>query len=320
MRKKVVAGIDIGGMNTRIGLVSQAGEVLADSNIATNQYPTSEEFVSAIYNSIELLLKNPDMPLSELIGIGIGAPCANYHTGNIENAANLPWMHVPLTSMLGAHFPDVPIRVTNDANAVAIAEMIYGDAKNLKDFVVITLGTGLGSGIVANGELIYGHDGFAGEVGHITAVPNGRHCNCGRRGCLETYVSARGIIRTVFELLAVSTENSLLRNSSFNELTSKDVHVAALNNDAIAIEAFKITGEILGRSLADVVSFTSPSVIFIFGGLAEAKDMVLNPAKENMEKYLLDCYKNKVQVKLSALGNKDAGIVGGAALIWRNFV
>jgi glucokinase len=320
MRKKVVAGIDIGGMNTRIGLVGQNGEVLTDSNIATNQYPTSEEFVSAIHNSIELLLKNPDMPLPELIGIGIGAPSANYHSGNIENAANLPWKHVPLTSMLEVYFPNIPVRVTNDANAVAIAEMIYGDAKNLKDFVVITLGTGLGSGIVANGELIYGHDGFAGEVGHITAVPEGRQCNCGRRGCLETYVSARGIKRTVFELLSVSTENSVLRNSSFNELTSKDIHIAALENDAIATEAFRITGEILGRSLADVVSFTSPSVIFIFGGLAEAKDMILKPAKENMEKYLLDCFKNKVEVKPSALGNKDAGIAGGAALIWKNFV
>ncbi|MDR2287053.1 MAG: ROK family protein [Prevotellaceae bacterium] len=320
MRKKVVAGIDIGGMNTRIGLVDQTGEVLTDSNIATDQYPTSEEFVSAIHNSIELLLKNPDMPLSELIGIGIGAPSANYHTGSIEGAANLLWPDVALSAMLGEHFPGIPIKVTNDANAVAIAEMIYGDAKDLKDFVIITLGTGLGSGIVANGELIYGHDGFAGEVGHITAVPDGRQCNCGRRGCLETYVSATGIKRTVFELLTNLTKNSVLRNTSFNELTSKDIHAAALGGDAIAIEAFRITGEILGRSLADVVAFTSPSVIFIFGGLAEAKDMILKPAKENMERYLVNCYKNKVKIRPSALGNKDAGIAGGAALIWRDFV
>ncbi|MDR1582167.1 MAG: ROK family protein [Prevotellaceae bacterium] len=320
MRKKVVAGIDIGGINTRIGLVDQAGKVLTDSNIATNQYPTSEEFVSALHNSIELLLKNPDMPLPELIGIGIGAPCANYHTGSIENAANLPWQHVPLASMLNVYFSGISVKVTNDANAVAIAEMIYGDAKELKDFVVITLGTGLGSGIVSNGELVYGHDGFAGEVGHITAIPDGRQCNCGRKGCLETYVSARGIKRTVFELLASSTKNSSLRSSSFNELTSKDIHTAALDNDPIAVEAFKITGEILGRSLADVVAFTSPAVIFIFGGLAEAKDMILKPAKENMEKYLVACYKDKVQIKPSALGNKDAGIAGGAALIWKDFV
>ncbi|MDR3246577.1 MAG: ROK family protein [Prevotellaceae bacterium] len=320
MRKKVVAGIDIGGTNTRIGLVDQAGEVLTDSNIATDQYSSVEGYISAIYNSIEILLKNPDMPLSELIGIGIGAPNANYHTGCIEKAVNLPWSDVPLASMLGANFPGVTIKVTNDANAVAIAEMVYGNAKDLKDFVVITLGTGLGSGIVANGELIYGHDGLAGEVGHITAVPDGRACNCGRKGCLETYVSAPGIKRTVFELLANSTGKSVLRGSSFDELTAKDIHAAALNNDSIALKAFEITGKILGRSLADVVAFTSPAAIFIFGGLAEAKEMILNPAKEYMEKYLLGCFKNKVHVEPSALGNKDAGIIGGAALIWKDFI
>jgi glucokinase len=222
--------------------------------------------------------------------------------------------------MLNVNFPGIPIKITNDANAVAIAEMVYGDAKNLKDFVVITLGTGLGSGIVANGELVYGHDGFAGEVGHITAVPYGRQCNCGRQGCLETYVSAQGIKRTVFELLATSTKDSSLRNVSFNKLLAEDIYIAALDDDAIAIDAFKITGEILGRSLADVVAFTSPSVIFVFGGVAEAKDLIFKPAKENMEKYLVDCFKGKVEVKSSALGNKDAGIVGGAALIWRGFV
>jgi glucokinase len=320
MRKKVIAGIDVGGINTRTGLVDQSGAVLADSNFATEQYATFEEFVSALHNSIELLMKTPDMPLVELAGIGIGAPCANYHSGSIEGAANLPWKHVPLASMLKEKFAGIPVRVTNDANAVAIAEMVYGDAKNLKDFVVITLGTGLGSGIVANGELVYGHDGFAGEVGHITAIPRGRQCNCGRRGCLETYVSATGIKRTVFSLLATSTTDSALRNFSFNELTSKDVHIAALNGDPVAVKAFRITGEILGRSLADVVAFTSPSAIFIFGGLAEAKDMILTPAKECMEKYLVDCFKNKVEIKSSALGNKDAGIVGAAALIWRDFL
>jgi glucokinase len=320
MRKKVVAGIDIGGINTRIGLVNQVGEVLSDSNIRTREYSTPEEFVFAIRSNIELLLKSPDIALPEFIGIGIGAPAANYHSGNIEGAANLRWKNVKLTSMLNAYFPDVPVRVTNDANAVAIAEMIYGDAKDMKDFVVITVGTGMGSGIVANGELIYGHDGFAGEVGHITAVPNGRQCNCGRRGCLETYVSSNGIKRTVFEQLAVLTDDSVLRDVPFNQLTSKDIHDAALTGDPIAKEAFRITGDILGRSLADVVAFTSPAAIFIFGGLAEAKDMILVPAKENMEKYLINCFKNKVQILPSALGNKNAGIVGGASLIWRDFV
>jgi glucokinase len=320
MRKKVVAGIDIGGINTRIGLVNQGGEVIVDSNIRTDEYSTPEEFVFAIRSNIELLLKSPEIALPELVGIGIGAPAANYHSGNIEGAANLRWKEVKLTAMLNAYFPGVPVRVTNDANAVAIAEMIYGDAKDLKDFVVITVGTGMGSGIVANGELIYGHDGFAGEVGHITAVPDGRQCNCGRRGCLETYVSSNGIKRTVFEQLAVSTDDSVLRDVPFSQLTSKDIHDAAITGDPIARKAFQITGEILGRSLADVVAFTSPAVIFIFGGLAESKDMLLIPAKENMEKYLVNCYKNKVQIRPSALGNKNAGIVGGASLIWRDFV
>ena len=316
--KKVAAGIDIGGTNTRIGLVDETGKALIDNNIATDKYKDVKSYVSAIYNSIEILTKNPDLPSVELIGIGIGAPNANYHTGCIEKAVNLPWMNVPLCAMLERHYPSIPVRMTNDANAVAIAEMVYGNAKNLRDFVVITLGTGLGSGIVANGELIYGHDGLAGEVGHITAVPHGRHCNCGRRGCLETYASATGIKRTVFELLADTTHESSLRELSFKEMTSKDVHAAAQKNDPVALRAFEITGEVLGRALADVVAFTSPSSIFIFGGLAEAKEYIINPAKENMEKYLIGCFKNKVSILPSALGNKDAGLVGGASLIWRD--
>lgn len=320
MKTKVVAGIDIGGTNTRIGLVDQQGNILTDNNIATDQYPTVDSYISAIYNSIELLMKNPDMPAVELIGIGIGAPNANYHTGCIEKAVNLPWEDVPIADRLNEYFPEVKVKVTNDANAVAIAEMVYGNAKELRDFVVITLGTGLGSGLVSNGDLIYGHDGLGGEVGHTTAVPDGRQCNCGRVGCLETYVSATGIKRTVFELLANSTAKSSLREVSFNELTSKDIHAAALNNDPIALEAFKITGKILGRALADVVAYTSPSAIFIFGGLAEAKELILNPAKENMEKFLLKCYQNKVHVAPSALGNKDAGIIGGAALVWKDYI
>ena len=317
--EKVVAGIDIGGTNTRIGLVNKEGKVLVDSNIATDKYPEVDDYISAIYNSIEILTKNPDLPSVELIGIGIGAPNANYHTGSIEKAVNLPWQDVPLAERLGQRYPNIDIKVTNDANAVAIAEMVYGNARKLKDFVVITLGTGLGSGIVANGELIYGHDGLACEVGHITAVPAGRNCNCGRCGCLETYVSAPGIKRTVFELLATQTTGSSLRNVSFNDLTAKDIHAAALSGDSVALKAFEITGEILGRALADVVAFSSPAAIFIFGGLAEAKEMILQPAKESMEKYLINCFKDKVSILPSALGNKDAGIVGGASLIWKDY-
>ena len=317
MTKKVVAGIDIGGTNTRIGLVDSEGNVLTDNNIKTDEYGSFEEYVATVHTVIEILQKNPDLEPVELIGIGIGAPNANYHTGCIENAVNLPWNDVPLASMLGKYYPDIDIKVTNDANAVAIAEMVYGNAKDLRDFVVITLGTGLGSGIVSNGEMVCGHDGLAGEVGHTTAVPDGRQCNCGRRGCLETYVSAPGLKRTVFELMATSNVKSSLRETGFDGLTSKDIHKAALDGDPIALQAFEITGHILGRSLADVVAYTSPSAIFIFGGLAEAKEMIINPAKENMEKYLLACFRNKVKVVPSALGNKDAGIIGGAALVWK---
>jgi glucokinase len=320
MLKKVVAGIDIGGTNTRIGLVDKEGNVLIDNNIKTDEYSSFEEYVSILYNVIEILRKNPDIEPVELIGVGIGAPNANYHTGCIEDAVNLPWRDVPLAAMLSKHYPDVEIKVTTVANAVAIAEMVYGNAREMRDFVVITLGTGLGSGIVSNGEMVCGHDGLAGEVGHTTAVPDGRQCNCGRCGCLETYVSAPGIKRTVFELMASSNAKSSLRGIGFDKLTAKDIHKAALDGDPIALQAFEITGRILGRSLADVVAYTSPSAIFIFGGLAEAKEMIIEPAKENMEKYLLSCYKNKVKLMPSALGNKDAGIVGGAALVWKGRV
>ncbi|MDR2562628.1 MAG: ROK family protein [Prevotellaceae bacterium] len=317
MTKQVVAGIDIGGTNTRIGLVDIDGNVLTDSNIKTDEYSSFEEYISTMHTVIEILQKNPDLEPVELIGIGIGAPNANYHTGCIENAVNLPWNDVPLAAMLSKYYPDINIKVTNDANAVAIAEMVYGNARDMRDFVVITLGTGLGSGIVSNGEMVVGHDGLAGEVGHTTAVPDGRLCNCGRRGCLETYVSAPGLKRTVFELMATSNLKSSLREVAFDGLTSKDIHKAALDGDSIALQAFEITGHILGRSLADVVAYTSPSAIFIFGGLAEAREMIINPAKENMEKYMLACYKNKVKLMPSALGNKDAGIIGGAALVWK---
>ena len=324
MKKKIAAGIDIGGTNTRIGLVDDSGNVLADNNIATDKYPSVEDYVATMYNSIEILMKNPDMEEMELIGIGIGAPNANSRTGRIENAVNLPWHNVPLADMFRKYYGDIMIKITNDANAVAIAEMVYGNAKDCTDFVVITLGTGLGSGIVANGKMIDGHDGLAGEVGHITAVPDGRQCNCGRYGCLETYVSAPGLVRTALELLVISNEktgkNSLLRQVSFKDLTSKYVYEAAGKGDSIAKEAFNITGKILGRCLADVVAFSSPSAIFIFGGLADSKEMILDPVKKYMEEYMLSCYKNKVQIRPSGLDNNTAGIVGGAALIWNEYI
>lgn len=327
MGKKVVAGIDIGGTNTRIGLADDVGNILLDSCIATDKYPVVSDYVKAIYDSIELLLKGGGSEPFELIGIGIGAPNGNFHTGCIEGAVNLPWQQVPLTTELNKYYPTLPVKLTNDANAAAIAEMVYGNAKGIKDFIVVTLGTGLGSGFVANGEVVYGHDGLAGELGHIIAVENGRECNCGRRGCLETYASATGIKRTMFELMcdfAEKNDKSELRSISFDKLAAKDIDKAARNGDVLAKKAFEITGNILGRCLADMVAITSPSHIFLFGGLAEARELIFDPTIESLKKNMLFVYNHrdtnepKVKILPSGLGNKDTGIIGAAALIWKD--
>lgn len=329
MAKKVVAGIDIGGTNTRIGLADDEGNILSEACLPTDKYLVADLYVGAIYNGIESLLKGGGSDPYELIGIGIGAPNGNYHTGCIEDAVNLPWKDIPLTAELGKYYPTLPIKLTNDANAAAIAEMVYGNAKGLKDFIVVTLGTGLGSGFVANGEMIYGHDGLAGELGHVTAVENGRECNCGRRGCLETYVSATGIKRTVFELLCDSAERndkSELRNVSFNALSGRDIDMAARKGDIIAKKAFDYTGKLLGKCLADMVSITSPSAIFLFGGLAEARELIFNPTIEALKENMLFCYRRKdtgdpkVKVLPSGLGNQNTGVLGAAALIWKESI
>lgn len=327
MRKYVVAGIDIGGTNTRIGLADDAGNVLTDYCISTNEYTDVDLYVETIHKGIEFLLSSNAQ--YHLIGIGMGAPNSNYHTGSIEGAVNLPWQDVPLVSMLKKYYPDLSVKITNDANVAAIAEMVYGNARGLKDFVTITLGTGLGSGFVANGELIHGHDGLAGELGHIIAVHNGRECNCGRCGCLETYVSAPGIKRTVYELLCNSAERndkSELRNIPFNKLSGKEIDEAARNGDSIARKAFEYTGTILGKCLADMAAITSPSHIFLFGGLAEAKELILEPVIKSFKANLLYCYKHKnsnepkTKIALSGLGNQNTGILGAAALIWKETI
>ncbi|MDR1056434.1 MAG: ROK family protein [Prevotellaceae bacterium] len=327
MGKNVVAGIDIGGTNTRIGLADDEGNVLLGTCIATDKHPVADMYVEVIYNEIETLLKGGGSEPYGLIGIGIGAPNGNYHTGCIEDAVNLPWQQVPLTAALNRYYPTLPVKLTNDANAVALAEMVYGDAKGLKDFIVVTLGTGLGSGFVANGDIVYGYDGLAGELGHIIAIENGRECNCGRCGCLETYASATGIKRTVFELLCNSAEKndkSVLRDIDFHNLSAKDIDKAAREGDSIANKAFEITGKILGKCLADMVAVTSSSHIFLFGGLAEARELIFTPTIESLKKNILFCYKNKetgepkVKILPSGLGNKDTGIIGAAALIWKD--
>jgi glucokinase len=313
--KEVVIGVDIGGTFTKYGIVDRHGNCLIENSISTNSGNGVEEFLKDATKAFKNdLAKFSDISLK---GIGIGAPNGNYYNGTIEFAPNLKWKGIiHLVDLFKKNF-DVPIVLTNDANAAAIGEMIYGNAKDLRDFIVITLGTGLGSGIVSNGEVIYGHDGFAGEIGHTIVRHNGRQCGCGRKGCLETYASATGIKRTVYKLLADSLEESKLRAVSFNELSAEMITEAAKNGDKIAIEAFEYTGLLLGQTLADSVAYTSPKVIFLFGGLAKAGNLILEPTRRHLENNLLNIYKGKVNVLISGMEELNAAIMGAGALAWK---
>jgi glucokinase len=313
--KEVVIGVDIGGTFTKYGIVYRHGNCLIENSISTNSGNGVEEFLKDATKAFKNdLAKFSDISLK---GIGIGAPNGNYYNGTIEFAPNLKWKGIiHLVDLFKKNF-DVPIVLTNDANAAAIGEMIYGNAKDLRDFIVITLGTGLGSGIVSNGEVIYGHDGFAGEIGHTIVRHNGRQCGCGRKGCLETYASATGIKRTVYKLLADSLEESKLRAVSFNELSAEMITEAAKNGDKIAIEAFEYTGLLLGQTLADSVAYTSPKVIFLFGGLAKAGNLILEPTRRHLENNLLNIYKGKVNVLISGMEELNAAIMGAGALAWK---
>ncbi len=315
--KKIAAGIDIGGTNTVFGLVDREGNILAEESIRTSHYDDPEVFVAALYEKIMLTIRKNDGS-TELAGFGIGAPMGNINKGTIEHAAGLPWKGiVPLADLFRKHTV-LPVVVTNDANAAAVGEMIYGGARGMKNFVVITLGTGLGSGFVIDGRLVYGHDGFAGEIGHtaIRPGPSNRECGCGRKGCLETYVSATGLKRTLFKIMADSIAPSELRKKSFEELDAEMIHTAALAGDPIARRAFEHTGRMLGFKLADVVAHTNPEAIFLFGGLALAKDLIFEPAREYMEENLLGIYKGKVKLLPSELSTQNAAVLGASSLIW----
>ncbi len=316
-RKKVVAGVDIGGTNTIIGFVDREGNILIEDRLKTNHYPVFEDFVAALYEQIEANYKKAETDI-DLIGIGIGAPMGNINKGTIEYPADLPWKGImPLADVMLKHTP-LPVIVTNDANAAAVGEMIYGGAKGMKNFVVITLGTGLGSGFVVDGKLVYGHDGFAGEIGHTSIRPgsSNRDCGCGKKGCIETYASATGLKRTLLKVMADSIEPSPLRKFSFEELDAKLIHDAALHGDRIAIEAFEHTGMMLGFKLADVVATTNPEAIFLFGGLALAKDLIFEPTKRYMEENLLYIYRGKVKLLESNLSTQNAAVLGASSLIW----
>lgn len=308
-------GIDIGGTTSVVGLVDREGRIIRRKVLDTPGHPVASEFFHKLADIIEEFEELKSVS-SVLQGIGIGAPNGNFYHGTIEFAPNLEWKGVvPVVEMLQKRFPDTVIKLTNDANAAAIGEMIYGNAKGEKDFIMITLGTGVGSGIVVDGKLVYGHDGFAGEIGHTIYDPNGRPCGCGRKGCLEAYASAGGIISTAKELLLQSDEPSQLRSVQLSELKSKHIGEAAKNSDSLAIKAFEITSEILAVKLADSVAHTSPAAIYIFGGLANAGDVLMKPLKKHFEENLLQIYKNKIRLMLSGLPANDAAILGAAALI-----
>lgn len=314
--KEVVVGIDIGGTFTKYGIVDRNGNCLAENSVSTDFTEDVNEYLENLYKNITKTF-SPFASEYEIKGIGIGAPNANYYNGTIEYAPNLKWKGVVPMAKLVQNYFKVPVALTNDANAAAIGEMLFGGAKGMKNFIVITLGTGLGSGIVVNGEVVYGHDGFAGELGHIIVRPDGRSCGCGRTGCLEAYASATGIRRTVYKLLADSLDESELRSVSFNQLSAEMISKYAKRGDKIAIQAFEYTGQILGMKLADIVASFSPEAIFLFGGLAKAGDFILQPTKKHMEANMMPIFRGKVKLLISGLKEVNAAVMGSSALIWK---
>ncbi len=315
MEKSYVVGMDIGGTNTVFGVVDSRGNVLASDSIKTQQYEKIEEYVDAVCKKLIPLLQKFG-GAERFKGMGVGAPNGNYYNGTIEFAPNLPWRGViPLANMFEEKL-GIPTALTNDANAAAIGEMTYGAARGLKDFIMITLGTGVGSGIVVNGQLVYGHDGFAGELGHVIVERDGRQCGCGRKGCLETYCSATGVARTAREFLVARSEPSLLREIPAEEIVSKDVYDAAVKGDKLALDIFEFTGNILGRSLADFIAFSSPEAIILFGGLAKSGSLIMDPIQKAMDENILKIYAGKTKILLSQLKDADAAVLGASALGW----
>ena len=312
--KEVVAGIDIGGTNTVLGLVEKTGNIIAEGNLKTMDYPDIHDFVSALDTTIkEMIEANPGFKLA---AIGIGAPNANYHRGTIELAPNLAWKGIVPIAELIKKKVDVEVAITNDAKAAAIGEMLFGGAKKMKDFIILTLGTGLGSGIVINGEVLYGHTGFAGELGHTTIVPGGRDCGCGRQGCFETYGSASGLVRTVFNLLSEMKEESTLRDIPPSQLTSKMIADAAAENDPIALEALDYTAEMIAFGIANAIGFSSPEAVFLFGGLAQAGELLFSPIREYVNQKVMPVYKGTVKILASDIPENNAAVLGAAALAW----
>jgi glucokinase len=316
LQSPLAIGIDIGGTGTKFGIVDREANILFSGEIPTRGHPEIETFIEELYKSVAGFIEKAG-GTGRIKGIGIGAPNGNYYNGTIEYAANLEWRGiVPLVKLIEDKFR-LPAVVTNDANAAAIGEMMYGGAQEMKDFIMITLGTGVGSGIVAGGKLIYGHDGFAGELGHTIIIPDGRyHEGTGKKGSLESYASATGVRLTALEVLGNSSDDSLLRSVPPDQLDSKKVYEAAIKGDKLAKEIFEFTGRILGMALANFVMFSSPEAIILFGGLTKAGDLILKPTQEHMEANLIKVFQHKVKIKVSHLKEADAAILGASALVW----
>ncbi len=317
MAKDLVIGIDVGGQTTKCGVVDARGTVLAQTVIRSDDTTDASVFIASLAEAVNHIIADAGAE-GRIRGIGVGAPNGNYYTGTIEYAPNLKWggaKVLPFAKMLSEQLDGVPVSLTNDANAAAVGEMTYGAARGMKNFIMITLGTGVGSGIVINGEVVYGHDGFAGELGHTCAVRhNGRACGCGKTGCLEAYCSATGVARTAREWLEMTDEPSELR--SLDKITSKDVYDAAKDGDKIALKIFEYTGRILGEKLADFIEFSAPEAIVLFGGLARSKEFLTEPVINAMNANVLPLWKNKVKLVYSSLKESDAAILGASALAW----
>jgi len=317
MEQPYVLGIDIGGQTAKCGVVNARGEVLAQTILVSNTFDNAEAFVGALASTLRKLIRDAGLK-GQVRGIGVGAPNGNYYTGEIKDAPNLTWAKskdVPFAKMLSEAMDGMPVALTNDANAAAVGEMTYGAARGLKDFIMITLGTGVGSGIVIDGNVLYGHDGFAGELGHTCAVRGGRLCGCGKQGCLEAYCSAIGVARTAVEWLEQHPDESSLLRLRVN-ITSKDVYEAAKAGDKAAKEIFEFTGTLLGRSFADFIAFSAPEAIVLFGGLARAREFLYEPVVKAMNENVLPIWRDKVKLLFSSLSESDAAILGASALAW----
>ena len=320
MDSTFVVGIDVGGQTSKLGVVDARGTVLAQTVIRTDTYTDVEPYIAELAEAVNKIIRDSGTE-GKIRGIGVGATNGNYYTGTIENAVNLSWggdSVVQFSKLLSEAMGGLPVALTNDANAAAVGEMTYGAARGMKNFIMITLGTGVGSGIVINGEVVYGHDGFAGELGHTCAVrgEEGRPCNCGKKGCLEAYASATGVARTAKEIIASTTKETVLRNLDIDAITSKDVFDAAEQGDEVAKQIFDYTGTILGQQLADFIAFSAPEAIVMFGGLTKSGHWIKDPVEKAMNENVLPLWRNKVQVLFSDLKEADAAVLGASALAW----